>query len=227
MSRYRHEYKYLINQMEEELLRIQAAGILERDSHVETDGTYLIRSLYFDDYNNSCMYDVENGVNTRSKFRIRYYNEDSTYLLLEKKQKVNGMTQKKSCTLSHEECSLLLKGSIPEITTELAETKRQMFLELQLRSLVPRMIVTYERIPFVYPAGNVRITFDKKITSSNEVERFLLSDYTQRPIMQQGYSILEVKWDELFPLFIKEMMQLDSLQWTAFSKYYMCRKYHL
>lgn len=227
MNRYRHEYKYLINQMEEELLLTQAEGILERDSHVGIDGTYLIKSLYFDDYDNNCMYDVENGVNARSKFRIRYYNNDCDYIRLEKKQKVNGMTYKKTCCITPEEYNLLLEGKLPESTFELSEKKKQMFLEIQLRGLIPKAIVTYERIPFVYPAGNIRITFDRKLTSSNEIEYFLSGNYSERPIMQQGCNILEVKWDEALPSFIKELMQLDSLQWTAFSKYYMCRRYHL
>ena len=227
MNRYRHEYKYFIDRIEEELLLMQAAGLLERDFHAGADGAYWIRSLYFDDYDDRCMYDVENGVNARSKFRIRYYNGDCIHSRLEKKQKVNGMTQKEVCSLTPEECQAFVAGKIPEITAGRSEKKRQMFLEMQLQNLRPRTIVTYERIPFVYPAGNVRVTFDRKITSSEETEHFLKGDYSERPIMAQGYSILEVKWDELLPSLIKEMLQLDSLQWTAFSKYYMCRRYHL
>lgn len=227
MSRYRHEYKYLMNRIEEELLLIRASGALERDSHAGADGAYQIRSLYFDDYHDGCMYDVENGVNDRSKFRIRYYNEDRSYIRLEKKQKVNGMTWKESVSLTGKECKILAEGSIPEITSGLSGKKKQMFLEMQLRGLIPRTIVTYERIPFVYPAGNVRVTFDRKLTSSGGVEGFFEGAYAQRPVMSPGYGILEVKWDELLPALVKELLQLDSLQWTSFSKYYMCRRYHL
>jgi len=38
-------------------------------------------------------------------------------------------------------------------------------------------------------------------------------------------SVLEVKWDELMPSHIRENMLIDNLQWTAFSKYYLCRKH--
>ena len=71
MSRARHEYKYLINQAEEELLRQRAACILAPDPYSGPDGSYFIRSLYFDDHNDSCLLDNESGTDRRSKFRMR------------------------------------------------------------------------------------------------------------------------------------------------------------
>ncbi|MEH2958998.1 polyphosphate polymerase domain-containing protein [Candidatus Merdisoma sp. JLR.KK006] len=227
MNRYRHEYKYMINKMEEEILILQAAGLLERDCHTAPGGAYMVRSLYFDDYDDSCLFDNENGSDLRSKFRMRYYNNDQEYVRLEKKSKVHGMTKKESCLLDQEECRQLVNGTIPTIASGLSAKKKRLFLEMQFRNMIPKAIVSYERIPFVYAAGNVRITFDRKITSSNDTAYFLEGGYSERPILSQGFSILEVKWDELLPPLIKEVMQMDSLQWTAFSKYYMCRIYHL
>ena len=103
------------------------------------------------------------------------------------------------------------------------EEKRRLLLELISHGMLPKVIVTYRRIPFIYNAGNVRITFDGDITSSDETSRLLTRDYRQRPVLPPGKSILEVKWDELLPLHIKSMMQLDTLQWSTFSKYYTCR----
>ncbi len=227
MSRARHEYKYLINQAEEELLRQRAACILAPDPYSGPDGSYFIRSLYFDDHNDSCLLDNESGTDRRSKFRMRYYNDDISLLRLEKKSKVRGMTIKVSCPLTPEEGQMLAEGRIPAVTPDLSGQKQQLFLELQLRCLTPRVIVSYERIPFVYPAGNVRITFDRKLSSSGDTGRFLSGDYGFRPVMSLGSSVLEVKWDQLLPLHIQDSLQLNSLQWTSFSKYYMCRVYHL
>lgn len=227
MNRYRHEYKYIINKMEEDILIMQASGFLEKDCHAVQGGAYTVRSLYFDDYEDSCLMENENGSDLRAKFRMRYYNKDWDYVRLEKKSKVHGMTQKESCLLNPEECRQLVNGRIPAVDVELPEKKKRLFLEMQFRNMVPKVIVSYERIPFVYAVGNVRITFDRKITSSNDTECFLQGGYSERPILSQGFSILEVKWDELLPSLIKDVMQMDSLQWTAFSKYYMCRVYHL
>ena len=227
MSRYRHEYKYVINSQEEQILMICASGVLTRDDHVNEDGNYVIRSLYFDDYSDTCLNENRAGPDPRSKFRIRYYNGDTSRLRLEKKSKRKGMTLKESCTITQEECQTFMRGEVPQVHNKMDETKQKLFLEMQLRGLIPKVIVTYERIPFVYQAGNVRVTFDKNLTSSTDVSEFLTGNYTTRPIFPMGKSILEVKWDEIFPLHIKNVLKLESLQWTAFSKYAMCRIYHL
>lgn len=227
MPRYRHEYKYFLDGAKESILRIRAKGILLPDPYVQTDGTYFIRSLYFDDYQNSCAKENEAGTDPRSKFRIRYYNNDTGRINLEKKSKTRGMTLKESCKLTLEECQLFLEGRIPRIAPDMAPVKQKLLLEMQLRGLMPKVIVSYERIPYVYQGGNVRITFDRNISSSADIDRFLDGTYACRPILPLGQSILEVKWDEVLPLHIKEVLSLDQLQWTAFSKYYMCRVYHL
>ena len=224
MSRYRHEYKYRIDRCQEEILKIKADGLLSKDSHVEADGSYFIRSLYFDDLNNTCYYENENGTDPRAKFRIRYYNHNIDKIKLEKKSKNRGMTLKESCSISKEQCQCFMNGVIPKAT---GEKQRALFMEMQVKSLLPKVIVSYERIPYVYPIGNVRITFDKSITASNEISHFLLGDYKRRPILPMGECVMEVKWDEILPEFIKEYMQLNSLQWSTFSKYYLCRKYNM
>lgn len=227
MLRYRHEYKYLIDASEESILMVRAAGMLMRDPHVGESGSYVIRSLYFDDEYDTCMQDNAAGTDPRSKFRIRYYNDNANMLRLEKKSKTRMMTLKESCVISQAECQCFIDGKIPQITEDMPESKKKLFSEMLLRNLQPKVIVTYERVPFVYPGGNVRVTFDQKISSSMQIQSFLSGDYPQRPILPLGKSVLEVKWDELLPLHIKNALSMDTLQWAAFSKYYMCRILHL
>ena len=227
MSKYRHEYKYMIDAKQEQILRIKAGGLMSLDKHAGNLGGYRITSLYFDDSTNSCFYENENGTDPRSKFRIRYYNNDSEHLKLEKKSKRNGMTLKESCNVTQEECLQMMKGDVPLVTDATEETASKLFSEMRLRKLQPKVIVSYDRIPFVYKAGNVRITFDKNLTASDDIAGFLKGDCAKRPIMKIGESVLEVKWDEVIPFHIREYMMLERLQWTAFSKYYLCRKYNL
>jgi len=68
---------------------------------------------------------------------------------------------------------------------------------------------------------------DTNISSSNSVERFLDETIPKRPIMPVSQQLLEVKYDEYLPDFIHKNLQLNSLRQTAFSKYYLCRKYML
>ena len=118
-----------------------------------------------------------------------------------------------------------MAGRIPQITDEMPQKMKSLFLEMQLKCMVPKIIVIYERKPYVCSIGNVRVTFDRCISAANVISDFLKSELTVRPIMAKGESILEVKWDELLPDYISDQLSLESLQWSSFSKYYLCRKY--
>lgn len=225
MSDLRHEYKYLIDSRQEALLLMQAEAILQRDKHVGPLGVYDISSLYFDDLYNTCYYENESGVDQRAKYRIRIYNYNSGMIRLEKKMKYLGMTRKESCEITEDQCREFIQGRVPELLNESDCGKIRLFTEMRICSMIPKVIVTYERIPFVYPAGNVRITFDRMITSSYDIEAFLKPQRAERPILPCGRDVLEIKWDEAMPSFIREYLKLDDLQWTNFSKYYLCRKY--
>lgn len=227
MNRYRHEYKYLIDTRQEALLKLRATGVMKPDPHVKANGSYVIRSAYFDDAADSCLAENLCGSDPRSKFRIRYYNRNTDLIHLEKKSKRKGMCLKESCEISREECDCFLRGEIPRFADEDPEMKKRLFTEIRLRGLRPVTLVTYERIPFIYSGGNVRVTFDRNLTSSGEIDRFLEGHYATRPVWQPGQSLMEVKWDELLPRHLREALQTEDLLWTAFSKYYMCRVFHL
>lgn len=227
MSKYRHEYKYMIDAKQQAVLMLKAFALMQKDKYASEQGKYQITSLYFDDYQNSCFYENESGTDPRSKFRIRYYNNDTAHLKLEKKSKNHGMTRKESCTISKEQCLMLMNGRIPVITDDMSKEQAVLFSEMMLRNMLPKVIVSYERVPYVCQAGNVRITFDDNLTASCDIDAFLDGTFGKRPIMEKGMSVLEVKWDELIPSHIRENLQIDNLRWTAFSKYYLCRKHNL
>lgn len=226
MTEYRHEYKYRIDAMQKAVLQLRAQGVMERDAHVGADGEYLIRSLYFDSPDDACFYENENGDDPREKYRIRFYNCDTSRISLECKAKVRGMTKKTACPITLDQCRQFMVGGIPEPEREISPGQAAMFHQLRQRCLRPVVIVQYTRMPFVCGAGNVRVTFDDLIFSSNDIAGFLEPEIPLRGVLGTGESILEVKWDELLPGCIKGQLALDSLQWTSFSKYYLCRKYN-
>lgn len=225
MSEYRHEYKYLCAMQKLLCIRNQVEPIMQPDSNVGEDGTYTIRSLYFDDYSNRCYYENINGTDPREKFRIRIYNGDSTYIKLELKKKERGKTKKLSCRLTQELCCRAMNGENLPMEAIDSPVYRKFCLQQQMRLLRPKVIVEYDRVPFVYPDGNVRVTFDMNIRSSDRPELFLEKQIASRLIMPSNQHILEVKFDEYIPDFIYQSVQAEKLQQTTFSKYYMCRKY--
>lgn len=225
-KKYRHEYKYICSATQNAVLKMRVQGIMRRDAHAGADGAYKIRSLYFDDLNDRCYYENESGIGERDKYRIRIYNGDSSRITLEKKGKLRGMTLKTSCRLTEQECRAYMAGRYPAIESDMPQIKQQLLTEMKHKCMRPVVIVEYVRYPFVEKNGNVRVTFDENISSSNDIGNFLNMNISVRPIMEKGQSILEVKWDEFLPDYLKNHMQTDSLLRSSFSKYYLCRKYN-
>lgn len=224
---YRHELKYPISAALLPLLRSRVRMLMRPDPHAGVNGAYTIRSLYFDDIYNRCYYENENGTDPREKFRIRIYNASDRRITLECKRKERGKTLKSSCPLTREQTALLMHGQcIPDIEKQ-PPLLRKLTIQMKTRQLRPIVIVEYERIPFVFPNGNVRVTFDLNISSSDAVEDFLEPTLPRRPVMPTGQHLMEVKFDEFLPDAIYRSLNLGQLQRTAFSKYYLCRKFSL
>lgn len=223
--KYRHELKYEITDAQLQMLKNRIRHLIPPDPHVGPRGAYTIRSLYFDDCTDRCMRENEDGTDPREKFRIRIYNASSRRITLECKRKERGKTHKTSCPLTVEQTRTLMEGKpLPDIASQ-PPLLRKLTLQMLTRRMRPVVIVEYERIPFVYKGGNVRITLDTNIASSSQVERFLDPEIPKRPVLPAGQQLLEVKYDEYLPDFIYRNLQLHSLRQTAFSKYYICRKY--
>lgn len=222
MKKYRNEWKYACT--EKELLNIESRvkGILVLDSHAGDAGKYIVHSLYFDDLSYTCAYDTETGVGERYKYRIRYYGESSDILRLEKKEKKYGRGRKKSCLISREIFENIMVGEVDKVFWKTENlVLKQFCIDIWKRGLMPKVIIDYERVAYVEEQTNTRITFDKNITSSTEVKHFLDREYLSIPVMESGKHILEVKFDDVLPGYIKKVIYIDSLQQTSFSKYYI------
>lgn len=224
-DKYRHELKYEVTSAQLLMLKNRIHHLIPADSHAGPGGAYTIRSLYFDDMYDRCFRENEDGTDPREKFRIRIYNHSAARITLECKRKERGKTLKISCPLTMEQTRELMAGRIlPDIGSQ-PPLLRKLTLQMMTRRLRPVVIVEYERIPYVYKGGNVRITLDTNISSSSAVGCFLDEQIPKRPVQGVGQQLLEVKYDEYLPDFIYRNLQLHSLRQTAFSKYYLCRKF--
>lgn len=227
--KYRHEYKFLIDEKDKTELYYRLKNLIPFDANAGEKGFYYIRSVYFDDYRDNCFRENEDGINERAKYRIRIYNASDQKIQLERKSKKNGMTCKESAKLTRSQCECLLEGRALSLGTPEAEqypeVLRQFLVLMMTKGMRAKTIIEYERIPFVYPAGNVRITFDRNISSSTQTERFFEKDMLRYPVLAKGQQLLEVKFDEYLPAFIRDHLEIGRLQQTSFSKYYLGRKY--
>jgi hypothetical protein len=224
-QKYRHELKYVVSAAQIPLLRSRISGIMQQDSHAGETGKYNIRSLYFDDNYDSCYYENENGTDPREKFRIRIYNHSSGRITLECKRKERGKTLKTSCPLTLEQVDQLMNGQWVADLESQPPLLKKLLLLMRMQGMHPVVVVEYDRIPYIYRNGNVRVTFDTNIEASSQTMRFFDENMAKRPIMPAGMHLMEVKYDEYLPDFIYQSLNLSQLQQTAYSKYYLCRKF--
>lgn len=225
--KFRHEFKYLCTDAQLTILKTRLLGLMEKDPHVDSNGVYHIKSLYFDDYNDRCFWENEDGVAPREKYRIRIYENSSARISLECKRKENDKIHKTSCRLTPEQFEYLAygKGYVP--IDSLPPLAQKLQILRMTSGMTPKVIVEYERTPYIHKNGNVRITFDRNIASSSQVDQFFNKDIKKRPILPAGMHLLEVKYDEYLPDPIYHALMLNNMQRTNFSKYYLCRKYSI
>lgn len=89
---YRREIKHIITPADAAAIRTNLSAVARPDPNAaQNGGYYLIRSLYFDDLQDTALHEKLDGVNQRKKYRIRYYNEDLSYIVLECKIKRDGV----------------------------------------------------------------------------------------------------------------------------------------
>lgn len=213
----RSELKYLINKMDHQLLSKRLKTVLSLDPHADTTG-YIVKSVYFDDYNDTAWLDNLVGSSDREKFRIRYYNNDTSFINLEKKVKKLSKGTKMISRLTLEEAQGLIEGRFEVIKTSQDPLLKEFYLKAKQDGLRAKVIVAYHREPYLYNAGNVRVTLDSQIRNSMDVRRFFDPKLSLVPQLSQQ-SLLEVKFDRYLPEVVRHLIQVPNTIQTAHSKY--------
>lgn len=222
----RYEKKYIVSAGQIELLKCHLEELCPWDDYSDSGGGYTIRSLYFDDYEGNSYRENEIGTEPRSKFRLRIYNYDPDAIFLEQKTKVMGKIYKDRVEVGREFCEALLYDEWQAIDYPVEDSLVNRFLTAcHTRLLRPRIIVEYDREPYVYPEGDIRITFDRNISFSEDLEHFFHRDILLQPVMEAGKDLLEIKYREFLPGVLAQGLSVRQLQQYTFSKYYLCEMY--
>ena len=192
---FRNEWKYLISTSEKEMLMLRLKPFLQPDPHAG-EGGYYIRSLYFEDYWNSAYAEKEAGVLMRKKYRIRIYNNNDKFIKLERKKKFGSYSPHSLC--------------------------REFYIECTCNMMRPRTIVDYERIPWILDAGTVRITFDSDVRAAIGSYDIFDPGLPALSVLEPGKLILEVKFTEMLPQLLRDVLPPPAAEFTAVSKYVLC-----
>ncbi len=222
--KYRHELKFKISISAAEVLKQKLSLILNKDKYaIYEDGSYLITSLYFDNRESSSYYEKLDGVLYRKKYRIRIYNNDDGFIRLEKKLKHNTYTAKEQMLISKDIYSKIVNGKILKID-DASGLLLEFINDYKLKGLVPSIIVSYHRIAFTYPISDVRITFDSNIQSGLYNYDLFDNRMPKYNIDEEGKIVLEVKFNEILPLHIANLLNDIPSCREAVSKFAICRK---
>lgn len=220
---YRVEDKFLVSERELFLLQSRLKIVLNTDTHA-ADG-YTITSVYFDDLFDSHLQDTIDGNRMREKYRIRIYDGSFDVIKLEVKYKKNNRVKKQSARITYEQMCELLNGECIEDDTPSLDNPVTLFnIAIKERGLRPKVIVEYDRTAYVFDPGNVRITLDRNLRASSQIEVFEKGEELSFEYPHDLDRVLEVKYDEFLPEFIAGILELGNMNQTSYSKYRLCRE---
>lgn len=218
---FRHELKYLINEGERELLKIRMQPLFQLDPHAQ-NGEYMIRSLYFDDYWHSSYEEKEMGILERKKYRIRIYDCKDHSIHLERKRKSGQYIYKESAALTRAETERILQGEYDFLLHHSQPLCQEFYVECISNVMRPRVIVDYEREPYIMKDGTVRVTFDKDVRAAILGQDLFDDTLPSIPVLEPGKTVMEVKFTEFLPEIVRNTILPSAAEYTALSKYVLC-----
>lgn len=215
---FRQEHKFQISYQSLQMLRFQLAACMRPDPHAGPDGGYTIRSLYFDDRDHTAFWEKLNGEYERSKFRMRYYNFNADYIVLEKKERIDNLCRKTSCRINRETALRLAQG----LPSGGGEPLLDEFDALRSRGLKPAILVDYHRYAFSHPVSDVRVTLDSRLRTPLHNLDFFDPHIAAFPVFEDDEALIELKYDEYAPAYITRLLSQVPNVKIAVSKYTRC-----
>jgi len=197
----RYETKYILNSMTAALLKQRVSAAMRPDAH--SDGRYTVHNIYFDSIYDSFYNEKHIGAFIRDKYRIRWYNNDFSFIRLERKHKEGALSSKRSVLLSKEQLDMLIRG---DFSLNMDDPLWEEFINVhRLCRLRPSAAFSYLREAYCHDSGDTRVTFDSQIARAEGFPRV--------------GGVLELKYSRFLPDFISNMLGGVPLTQTEMSKY--------
>jgi len=218
----RQEKKHLISIDKYYYLSRQFSRTIAEDAHSSGDG-YLVRSLYFDDIDDTDYEEKINGVEVRKKIRLRNYGPNSTSAKLELKQKQGQWQKKRSLTLGKDKSLRLIAGDYTALLECKSDFADECFGIMSMRCYRPKAVITYTRKVFVAKENDIRITFDHHIKGTEACFDIFSNSLVENPIFDPFMVVLEIKYNGFLLSYIKDIVQSCNESERAISKYCLGR----
>jgi hypothetical protein len=235
LQRSRFELKYLVTERRADQVRDFARNYLAPDPYARTTSqglpVYAIYSVYLDSPRLDLLNATVDGHKNRFKLRVRYYDENlNNPVYFEIKRRVNGAILKERAKVRREAAHRLLTGGVPHrddlqnshAPDQYASLRRFCDLAQKLNA-APRVIVAYDREAWLTPDGNsARLTFDRNVTGGPYNQAFTVQQGTDWVTPDVGGVVLELKFTDRYPNWMRDMVRLFGLERCSMAKYVKC-----
>lgn len=213
----RQEIKYIIDYKESFIIKNKLKYFLKSDIYNETTN-YTVTSIYFDDIYNHAIKEKLEGNEIRFKYRIRFYNDNLNIIKFEKKVKLDQITVKHTALITKEEATKLLNNDYEFCKDKEESIFTEFYFYTKAHIIKPKIQISYNRTAFLHPLGNLRITFDSFIQTSSIIT--LDKEKTiYEPVLNKDDVVLEIKFNHVYPNFIKQIIESYKHIPTSMSKY--------
>ena len=215
--------KFLINIQEFRDKSHQLDKVLIQDAHNGTNG-YMIRSLYFDTIYDDDFFEKLEGIETRRKIRLRIYEPNSTFAMLEMKQKQGASQLKRSLRMTRDDAESLISGDYGVLLKYPEDFAAECYGLMNYKCYRPKTIVEYNRKAYIAKENKIRITFDNNITATESSFDLFSDKLLLNPVLDKFEVVLEVKFNGFLLGYIRELINSINKSELSVSKYALARQ---
>lgn len=222
----RSELKYYISNLDAQYLSHRLRQIMEADSYGMPGKGYFVRSLYFDSFDDECLFAKQSGVMFRQKYRFRIYGFEQPVIKFEIKHRRNEQIHKETTTISPDAAIKMIQTDYSAMIAEKNPVLNKAFITFSNRLYRPKVVIDYWREAFVLKSQAVRITIDRNLAANRNDFDFLSPASHMVPFLEPGRQILEIKYNQILPDYLRQALQLNNSERQAISKYTLARRIH-
>ena len=218
----RREEKYPLSVIDMSNYKAQFSAILMPDKF-SANGSYMVRSLYFDTPDDKDFFDKLKEQNLRRKIRLRIYSPYDTKAKLELKQKENIFQKKRSLTISREDAVELINSNYSVLLKYDDDFAREIYSIMCMYAYKPKSIVEYQRYALMAKENNIRLTFDSEIRATESSFDLFSENLPLNPVFPKDKVVFEVKYDKFLVGYISDIVSTINVKNITSSKYCLSR----
>ncbi len=211
----RYEVKYILSPEKVEFLKEKLKGRMEVDQF----GLTSIASLYYDTKNYRLIRSSLDKPEYKEKIRLRSYGlaTETSPVYLELKRKASDIVYKRRVQSTIPKVIQFFDGE-KEALPDGQINKEITFFRDYYRELVPTCLIIYDRVAYYEPGGDIRMTIDYNPRYRME-DLTLTESMDGTSLLPEGYAILEIKVQGVFPLWLTEILDEGKIYKSSISKY--------